>query len=153
MKEPVDHIIRPLLPWRSSEGAVTECGYDASKVKALTREEFFQREKDLGKQRAAMITCMTCSDTARRWNTWETDPCQAMAREIAWERGEWYRARTDRGDQLKQELTAIATLIEAHRDEFNATIAANSQRKEWLAKKAALKQKPKPKPTPQMPGL
>lgn len=153
MKEPVDHIIRPLLPWRSSEGAVTECGYDASKVKALTREEFFQREKDLGKQRAAMITCMTCADTAKRWNAWETDPCQAMAREIAWERGEWYRARTDRGDRLKQELTAISALIEAHRDEFEATVTANAQRREWLEKKAALKQKPKSPPTPGPPSL
>lgn len=44
MKEPVDHIIRPRLPWRSPDApAVTECGYDALKVKSLTREEFFQR--------------------------------------------------------------------------------------------------------------
>jgi hypothetical protein len=153
MKEPVDHIIRPLLPWRSSEGSVTECGYDASKVKALTREEFFQREKDLGKQRAAMITCMTCADASRRWNTWETDPCQAMAREIAWERGEWYRARTDRGDRLKQELTAVAALIEAHREEFDNTIATNNQRQEWLAKKAAHAKKPKPQDPPRTPRL
>ena len=48
MKEPVDHILRPLLPWRSSEGAITECGYDASKVKALTRPQYFERLKDLG---------------------------------------------------------------------------------------------------------
>ncbi len=142
MKEPVDHIIRPLLPWRSSEGAVTECGYDASKVKALTREEFFQREKDLGKQRAAMITCMTCADTAKRWNTWDTDPCQAMAREIAWERGEWYRARTDRGERLKDELIAIAALIQAHPEEFAAAVTTREQRREWLEKKAAQAAKP-----------
>lgn len=44
MKEPVDHILRPSLPWRASnEGAITECGFDASKVKPLTRAEFFQR--------------------------------------------------------------------------------------------------------------
>lgn len=144
MKEPVDHIIRPLLPWRSSEGAVTECGYDASKVKALTREEFFQREKDLGKQRAAMITCMTCADTAKRWGTWETDPCQAMAREIAWERGEWYRARTDRGERLKDELFAAAELIEAHREEFETLVTTRAGRREWLEKKAANKKQPRP---------
>ncbi len=32
MKEPVDHILRPKLPWRTGEGAITECGYDAAKV-------------------------------------------------------------------------------------------------------------------------
>jgi hypothetical protein len=63
MKEPVDHILRPNLPWRSpDEGAITECGYDASKVKTLTRAEFFKGQKDLGERRTAMLTCMTCSD-------------------------------------------------------------------------------------------
>mgnify|MGYP001599520162 CR=1 FL=1 len=37
MKEPVDHVLRPRLPWRSpSDPAITECGYDASKVKTIT---------------------------------------------------------------------------------------------------------------------
>ena len=143
MKEPVDHILRPSLPWRN-DGGITECGYDASKVKAVTRTEFFQRVKDLGQQRTAILTCMTCSATARRWKTWEEDPRQAMEREIAWEWGGGYRERTDRGERLKDELIAIAVLIEAHREEFDSTIATNGQRQEWLAKKAALKQKPKP---------
>lgn len=153
MKEPVDHIARPRLPWRSADSDITECGYDASKVKTLTREEFFQREKELGKQRMAMVTCMTCSDTARRWKSWEDDPRQAMDREIAWEWSNGYRAREDRGERLREELIAIAALIETHREEFDNTITTNCQRQEWLAKKAALKQKPKPKPTPQTPGL
>lgn len=153
MKEPVDHVIRPGLPWRPASAAITECGYDASKVKALTRAEFFQRVKDLGQQRTAMLTCMTCSDTARRWKTWEEDPRQAMEREIQWEWGNGYRARTDRGELLKDELTAIAALIEAHSEEFTGIIEANQGRRDWLEKKAALKQKPKPKTTPQPPGL
>jgi hypothetical protein len=53
MTEPVDHILRLRLPWRSDEGGLTECGYDASKVKALTREGFFERLKDYGQQRTA----------------------------------------------------------------------------------------------------
>lgn len=145
MKEPVDHIARPVLPWRlGREGAITECGYDISKVKTLTREEFFQRVKDLGQQRMAMLTCMTCSDTAKRWKTWEVDPRQAMDREIAWEHGGGYRARTDRGERLKDELVAIASLVEIHREEFDAIIMAGIQRREWLEKKAALEKK---KPT------
>lgn len=146
MKEPVDHIVRPSLPWRRDIG-VTECGYDASKVKAITRQEFFQRVKDLGQQRCAMLTCMTCSDTARRWGSWEDDPRAAIGREVSWERGElWGRGRDDRGTRLKDELVAIAALIESHRDEFEATIEANNQRREWLQKKAEMKRKPAPKP-------
>lgn len=140
MKEPVDHILRPGLPWRRSDaGAITECGYDASKVKTLTRAEFFQRIKDFGQQRTAMLTCMTCSDTARRWGTWDDDPRLAMQREIEWERGGAYysRARDDRGQRLKDELIAINALIEAHRKEFETTITTNEQRREWLEKKVA----------------
>ena len=138
MKEPVDHILRPSLPWRTDAG-ITECGYDATKVKAVTRVEFFQRVKDLGQQRTAMLTCMTCSDTARRWKTWEEDPRQALEREINWERGGGYRERTDRGERLKDELIAIATLIETHSDEFDTIVTTREQRREWLGKKAALK--------------
>jgi hypothetical protein len=145
MKEPVDHILRPSLPWRSIETAITECGYDAAKVKAITRVEFFQRVKDLGQQRTAMLTCMTCSDTARRWKTWEEDPRQAMEREINWERGFGYRERTDRGERLKDELLAIAALIEAHGEEFASIMINRSQRRDWLEKKAARKNSPKPK--------
>lgn len=138
MKEPVDHIVRPSLPWRpAGDAAITECGYDASKVKAITRPEFFSRLKDLGQQRTAMLTCMTCSDTARRWGTWEDDPRLALEREITWERGGGYRARTDRGRRLRDELDAIAALIEAHPDEFATTMSTNIQRREWLDKKAA----------------
>lgn len=152
MKEPVDHIIRPSLPWRRDIG-ITECGYDASKVKAITRQAFFEREKNLGKQRCAMLTCMTCSDTTKRYGTWEDDPRAAIGREVTWERGEyWGRGRNDRGTLLKEELLAIEVLIEAHREEFDATIKANRQRREWIEKKAALKQKPQPKP-PRLPSL
>lgn len=142
MKEPVDHIIRPSLPWRT-EGAITECGYGASKVKALTRVEFFQRVKDLGQQRTAMITCMTCSDTAKRWKTWEDDPRQAMEREINWEWGGGYRDRTDRGERLRDELIAIAALIETHAEEFSTLVTTRVQRREWLEKKAANDAKPR----------
>jgi hypothetical protein len=153
MKEPVDHILRPSLPWRRDPG-ITECGYDASKVKFITRKEFFDREREMGKQRCAMLTCMTCSDTTKRYGTWEDDPRAAIGREVTWERGEfWGRGRTDRGTSLKDELLAIEALIEAHREEFDGIISANMQRQEWLEKKAALKNKPKPKQPPQMPGL
>lgn len=137
MKEPVDHILRPSLPWRiGDEDAITECGYDASKVKALTRPAYLQRLKDFGRQRTAMVTCMTCAGTADRWGTWADDPRRAMEREINWECG--YR-RSDRGERLKDELLAIAALIEAHPDEFADGVATSTKRREWLEKKAAMR--------------
>ena len=154
MKEPVDHILRPELPWRQVADAITECGFDASKVKTLTRAEFFQREKDLGKQRTAMLTCMTCADTAKRWGTWDDDPRLAVDREITWERGShYYRSRDDRGQQLKDELTVIARMIEAHRQEFDAALSEMRQRREWNEKKAALAERPKVKAAPSLGGL
>lgn len=133
MKDPVDHILRPKLPWRA-DSAMTECGYDASKVSTLTREDYFARVKELGQQRSAMVTCMTCGNTARRWKTWDDDPGQALDREISWEAG-W--GRTDRGMRLRDELLAIEALIEAHPEEFVDHVRATEGRREWLAKKAA----------------
>jgi len=137
MKEPVDHILRPLLPWRSADAAITECGYNTSKVKTMTREEYFQRVRDMGQQRAALFTCMTCADTARRWGTWDDDPGRALDREISWEcGGPYWHNRNDRGFRLRDELLAIAALIESHREEFDALVSAGGQKREWLQKKA-----------------
>jgi hypothetical protein len=153
MKEPVDHIIRPRLPWRlETEPAITECGYDASKVKALTPEQFLARLKELGRQRAAMLTCMTCSDTAQRWSHWQDDPRKALEREIVWECGGGYYSRKDRGERLKFELEAIAALVAAHREEFTAHISDGEQRRAWLEKKAQMV-KPKSVTPPRGRGL
>lgn len=134
MKEPVDHIARAHLPWRHC-AEITECGYDASKVKTITREEYRQRRKDMGQQRCAVLTCMTCSSTVDRWATWEEDPRKALGREIEWEVG-WSREK--RGVRLRDELTAIASLIDSHKDEFRETVGAIERRREWLDQKAAL---------------
>lgn len=143
MKEPVDHVLRPRLPWRNT-GGITECGYDATKVQAISREEYFARLKDLGQRRTAMLTCMTCGDTARRWGTWENDPRKAIEREIQWECG-W--SRSDRGQRLRDELTAMAALAAAHREEFEAHIQKTEQQRAWNERKAAVAGKPTP-PTP-----
>lgn len=136
MKEPVDHILRPCLPWRpASDGALTECGYDATKVKTLTREEYFRRLRELGRQRSAMLTCMTCANTATRWGTWDDDPRKALEREIQWECG-W--GRDARGERLKDELRAIAAMIEADPAKFETIINEIKIRREWIEKKTAM---------------
>lgn len=126
MKDPVDHIVRPKLPWRT-DGEITECGLNALKVSAITRDEFLSRLKDLGQQRTAMFTCMTCIGTARQWGTWDDDPRKAMGRELAWENG-W----KDRGFQLRDELLAIAALIDQHRSDFDSLVEEFEKRREWL---------------------
>jgi phosphoglycerate-specific signal transduction histidine kinase len=94
--------------------------------------------KELGKQRAAMITCMTCASTAERWGTWEDDPRRAVGREIEWEAG--YYGRRGNGTKLRDELLAIAALIASHPDEFAAKIDEIGRRREWLAQKSAREQ-------------
>ncbi len=131
MKEPVDHILRPKLPWRS-ESSITECGYDSTKVKTLTREEFFQRLKDFGEQRTAILTCMTCVNTARRWKTWEENPMDAVSREIQWENP---RLR-NRSHKMKNDLIAIELIINAHKEEFEKYL----ERQKWLERKLFNKQ-------------
>lgn len=119
MKYPVDHIERPRLPWRTDDGSrMTECGYAAGKVSTVTREEFHKRLKEFGPQRLALLTCMTCMQTAQRWATWEEDPRQAVDREISWEGCGRFRA-DQRGTRLMNELNAIALLIQRHRQEFD----------------------------------
>ncbi len=142
MKEPVDHIVRPRLPWRSlSDPSITECGYDATQVKTLSREQYFARLKEFGQQRTALLTCMTCSDTARRWGTWNDDPRLAIEREVQWEGAHWSgisRAvieREGRGQRMKAELLAIAALIDAHPEEFRTLLAGIDARDEWLKRK------------------
>src|SRR5690606_8664070 len=95
--------------------------------------EYFARVKELGKQRSAMLTCMTCADTASRWGTWEDDPRRALEREISWECG-W---RRDRGTKLRDELEAIAMLLETHRDEFLSLVKNIENRRAWNERKAA----------------
>lgn len=137
MKEPVDHILRPRLPWRSDAAAITECGYDATKVKAISREEFQTRLKELGQQRTAILTCMTCADTTARWGDWVADPREAVGREIEWERrGRWSDDTNSRGRRLLFELQAMAELVEAHHAEFDAIVARLEGVASWQATKA-----------------
>lgn len=136
MKEPVDHILRPRLPWRMEEDAITECGYDVTKVKCLTRFEFNARHREYGRQRTAMLTCMTCMDANSRWGNWADDPRQAMQREIEWET-RWGRDIEGRTQRLKDELSVIAEMIEAHREDFDAKVQSRRDRRKWNDQKAA----------------
>lgn len=122
-KDQRKHVLRPPLPWRDTS-SLTECGHEA--LEAMTRAEFVAGLAEHGPQRMAILTCMTCFQTAQRWADWATDPRKALDREITWEVG-W----RDRGERLRDELLAVAELIERHRVEFDAIVAAEAGRREW----------------------
>lgn len=108
MKEPVEHVIRAALPWRADE--YTECGRPLNDItKAITRDELRKRVADLGKTRAAMLTCITCAQAAARHRIWEEDPVDAIRREV------WGQEVERFGDELR----ALAALVAAHPDEFD----------------------------------
>lgn len=119
MKEPVDHIERPRLPWRASAESLTECGLVATTTRTLSRTDFARRLKEWGERRTMIATCMTCLQTARRWSDWDANPRQALEREIQWEE-RW--GTHDRGNLVRDELRAIALLISRHSEEFRTLL-------------------------------
>lgn len=112
----VVHVARPALPWR--QALRTECGLPLKSHPVISRDEFVAKVKAEGQRRAAMSTCMTCFDTAQRWPSWDEDPVGCFNREVesTW-RGRASRAG-ERND-FRQELVAVAILIQRHRPEFD----------------------------------
>src|SRR4051812_10541779 len=110
--EPLDHVRRSDLPWRTME--LTECGRPLSDVGAyIDRDQLQARLRAWGKQRTSMHTCMTCWTASTHNPTFEHDPVQAMSREV---RGAMW---TKEQPQLAAELRALAALAVKYRDEFD----------------------------------
>lgn len=114
------HIERPSLPWRPERS--TECGLDATRHPTWTREEAQAIAKKLGRKRFSMFACMTCSATAERHSTWEDDPASCMVRHAEKMTMRWSRQHPEERRRFADELRAIAALIEAHREEFDALV-------------------------------
>ena len=117
------HIERSPLPWRPERA--TECGLDATEHPTWTREEAVAKRADLGAQRFSLFACMTCTSTFDRHSTWEIDPASCLVRHAApMALSRW--GRHLEGDEEKRrfadELRAIAALIDAHREEFDALV-------------------------------
>jgi hypothetical protein len=110
LSAPVTHIVRPSPPWREDQG-LTECGLASENVgeRLWTRDQLRDAARNLGAQRLSMQCCMTCLNTAQRWPSWDQDPVEALGREIHGRTAELFR----------QELWAIAALVDAHREEFD----------------------------------
>jgi hypothetical protein len=122
----LDHVRRPDLPWRAATR--TECGKPIADVKQIIdRDELLARLQSHGKARTSMTVCMTCWQTAARWETFEQDPVAAMAREV-------YGGRRD--PQFAMDLRALAALAVAHRDEFDEYVAGLATTASLAARRA-----------------
>ncbi len=127
LPEPLEHVLRPQPPWRRTQ-QITECGLPLEGHPVITRDEFLAKVKSQGQQRSAMTTCMTCWQTARRHPSWDENPVLSIIREA---RRFEYPAMAEKhgfegGAKLasfRDELLAIAVLIEAHREEFDELVS------------------------------
>lgn len=122
--EVIEHILRPMPPWRRDD-VITECGRAASEfASVLTRDQAIAKIKAQGRRRAAMSTCMTCWETASRHAAWDQNPVEVISRECS--RANWWHRQLNappKAVQFRDELRAIAALIEAHRPEFDELLA------------------------------
>lgn len=127
MEDPVTHVRRPAAPWRPSapDLDLTECGRPLADVPAqylTSREELVRYVKEVGKQRAAFTTCMTCADTIDRHESWDLNPVAVMGRD-GLPSHRWGGRPTPRQQRARLEMFALALLVEAHRDEFDQALA------------------------------
>ena len=117
----ITHIERSPLPWRPERA--TECGLDATRHPTWTREEAQAKAKELGRQRFSLFVCMTCMGTAERHSTWEDDPASCLVRHAERMTLRWPSREADPDKRrFADELRAIAALIDAHREEFDALV-------------------------------
>lgn len=116
---PLQHVARPVPPWRTAD-PLTECGLAITFSGVLSRGEFVTKIRQQGKVRGAMTTCMTCWNTAQNWPTWDQDPVKMVSRECS-----PFDAR--KTETIRLELRAIASLVDAHREEFDGLLAGLSQ--------------------------
>jgi hypothetical protein len=115
---PLEHVIRSLPPWRRCPD-MTECGKPAAGRPVITRDQFLAKVRAQGKQRSSLTTCMTCWNAAARHPSWDENPVDSLLRESAQFRWSRYGAPGAKEVSFRDELIALAALVEAHRDEFD----------------------------------
>jgi hypothetical protein len=119
-----DHVARSMLPWRSD--ALTECGRATSDVaNVITLDQLDARIRRDGTERAVLTVCMKCWQTGTIAARWDSNAVGVIAREAV-RAGIGDREPSSRPEarRFRNELHAIAALVTAHRDEFDAFLAA-----------------------------
>lgn len=138
---PMEHVERPLLPWRAPARKLSECGLPAGEGRVmLTRDEFAAKVRRQGKQRAALTTCITCWTTALRWPTWDENPVACMQRETHSASRHNFNAQGGAG--FRQELLALAELVTRHRAEFDGLVEGLADTTDLSARRAARRRRP-----------
>lgn len=120
----ITHIERANLPWHTER--TTECGLDVPRHPAWTRDEALAKYKELGAQRLAFVVCMTCWNCYARHSTWEADPAACIIRAASGMQTH-FGGMTEEKRRFADELRAIALLVAAHREEFDATVQSLSE--------------------------
>lgn len=123
MGGPLRHLRRAAPPWSSQ--ARTVCGRPLDDVAAwLPFEEAKALFGKVGHVRAQFLFCQTClsmhgyrQETPTRW---EEEPDKVVA---DWAGRSNWRHTAD-GEQTRAELRALAFLVDAHREEYDAAVAA-----------------------------
>ena len=120
---PPRHLERYAPPWAS--GRFTICGRPLDDVSAwLTYDEGRALIAKIGETRARLLLCQTCLSMQTRIahpRKWESDPVQIVN---DYTRHFYAPGNDPAAQQIRAELLAIARLIEAHRDEFAASVTA-----------------------------
>lgn len=114
--EPVAHLPRPVPPWEEAHN--TLCGRDMADVAKMgTIAAFIATVRKHGQRRAAFDYCQSCaSHTRTAVMTWEKNPIEIMS---DWVGRGIYTAAPDQ-ERITANLYALAALVEAHPEEFEA---------------------------------
>lgn len=132
--QPIEHVQRSQPPWRRDASLLTQCGRPSDECAVITRDVLLAKVKKLGQQRASFSTCMTCWSKCRHDDAWDADPVTCLLREaerhemaaqvLRWHPGDAENnARMGAARRFRDELLAIAILVDAHRDEFDSLVA------------------------------
>ncbi len=118
---PPGHLERYAPPWATDRRTI--CGRPLDDVAAwLSFDEGRKIVTKYGQQRARLLLCQTCISQQGRIQSpsiWATNPVQVVNDYTS-----HYWPNSAAFTQTRAELLAIAKLVEAHEDEFRATVNA-----------------------------
>lgn len=119
---PPKHLERFSPPWVSSRRTI--CGRPLADVAAwLSFGDAKTLIEKLGQTRAALLLCQTCLSNRHAVSgptTWESRPAEVTADWV--QRGRWQRS--PEAEEIRALLLSLGRLVDAHRDEFDAMVAA-----------------------------
>lgn len=120
--EPVAHLPRPVPPWEEVHN--TLCGRGITDVAKMgTIAAFIATVKKYGQRRAAFDYCQNCvSHTRTAVMTWEKNPIEIVSDWVG--RGIYTAAPGQ--ERITANLYALAALVEAHPEEFEAHRSATT---------------------------